>query len=350
MIDHISKRLQQSRPAVVATVVKVVGSTPQVVGCKALIEPDGAIAGTLGGGMVEAEAQRRGAEACAAGGLTVFEFSMDATYSREAGPICGGTMWVMLDARREMLLPAYEAASHALAEKRSGLLVTPLDTDVPPRWIDAGEIGSGAGEIPVEDLRSALACETAICREGVPPIFIDPVIPAPRLLVVGGGHVGQAVALQSQALGFDVTVVDDRPDFTQPDRFAPGIATHHGIVYDMVRGFGIDASTYVVLVSKGHKTDAEALEACIDSPAAYIGMIGSRRKVLEVKADFLRRGRTTEESWTRVHAPIGLDIGAVTVPEIATSITAQLVAVRRKGTSPLPPFEGGQPRCASPLR
>ncbi|MHC4687696.1 MAG: XdhC family protein, partial [Planctomycetota bacterium] len=88
---------------------------------------------------------------------------------------------------------------------------------------------------------------------------------------------------------------------------------------------------YVVLVTRGHKLDAETLEACIHAPAAYVGMIGSKRKVALLRENFIESGLAAAEEFDRVFAPIGLDIGAVTVPEIAASITAELIAVRRKG-------------------
>jgi len=93
----------------------------------------------------------------------------------------------------------------------------------------------------------------------------------------------------------------------------------------------IASDTYIVIVTRGHKLDAEALEACIHTPAAYIGMIGSKRKVALIRENFIESGIVTKEEFDRIFTPIGLDIGAVTVPEIAASITAELIAVRRKG-------------------
>ncbi len=95
--------------------------------------------------------------------------------------------------------------------------------------------------------------------------------------------------------------------------------------------------SYVVIVTRGHRSDAEALAACIHSPAAYVGMIGSRRKVAMMRREFAESGGATEQELARLYAPIGLDIGAVTVPEIATSILAELIAVRRRGADAPPP-------------
>src|SRR5690606_28617112 len=159
--------------------------------------------------------------------------------------------------------------------------------------------------------------------------FIEPVVAPPRLLVVGGGHVGQAVARQGHELGFEITVFDDRPEFARPELFPEGTTCAHGPLRELVEAFPKDADTYIVLVSKGHRPDAEALEGCIHSRPRFLGMIGSRRKVISLRDHFLAEGLCTEGEWSRIVTPIGYDIGAVTVPEIAVSIAAQLIAARR---------------------
>jgi xanthine dehydrogenase accessory factor len=161
-------------------------------------------------------------------------------------------------------------------------------------------------------------------------VLVQPVIPKPILLIVGGGHVGQALARQAVLIGFDVTVIDDRPDFTNPALFPKEVTTLCGDIAKKVNDFPIARDTYIVIVTRGHKHDAEALKACIHAPAAYIGMIGSKRKVAMIRKSLVESGVATEDEFDRVFAPIGLDIGAVTVPEIATSIVAQLIAVRRE--------------------
>jgi xanthine dehydrogenase accessory factor len=146
--------------------------------------------------------------------------------------------------------------------------------------------------------------------------------------------VGQAVAAQAHLVGFDLVVIDDRAPFTRPEHFPPGTTLRCGTIHDKVAAEHLDEDTYVVIVTRGHKHDADALAACIRQPAAYIGMIGSRRKVRMMREDFIGSGRATAVEFDRVYAPIGLDIGSVTVAEIAASIVAQLIAVRRRGKSP----------------
>jgi xanthine dehydrogenase accessory factor len=168
-------------------------------------------------------------------------------------------------------------------------------------------------------------------------VLIEPLLPRPRLLVVGGGHVGRAVAHQADLVGFDVTVLDDREEFTRPALFPEGTTTLCGDIRKEVEAFPFESGTFVVIVTRGHVHDATALAACLGRPAAYVGMIGSRRKVAILRKDFIASGQATAEEFDCVYAPIGLDLGAVTVPEIATSIVAQLIAVRRQGSAPRMP-------------
>ena len=151
------------------------------------------------------------------------------------------------------------------------------------------------------------------------------------LLIIGGGHVGQALAQQAVFNGFEVTVIDDREAFTEAGLFPEGVNTRCGDVPSEVKTFPMAKDVYVVVATRGHRHDAEALEACIHAPDAYIGMIGSRRKVAMIRQRLIASQSASEAEFDRVFAPVGVDIGAVTVPEIATSIMAQLIAVRRKG-------------------
>ncbi len=125
-------------------------------------------------------------------------------------------------------------------------------------------------------------------------------------------------------------MVDDRKAFTRPELFAEGVATAHGNVGELVAQYPKDRDTYIVLVSKGHKPDAEALESCIHDELAYLGMIGSKRKIRLLRNHFIEEGLASAAAFDRVVAPIGYEIGAVTVPEIAVSIAAQLIAARRR--------------------
>ena len=333
------------RRAALGIVVHAQGSTPQKVGSKALVDDAGGQWGTLGGGMVEAHGLERKRHALAAQAAEDFEFRLDERYSRDAGPICGGIMRIWAAPVSEHDLAAFREAAAALERRERGVLVTTLEGDrrVTTRWAPEAS-WNGAGPLPpAEELRRILANERPELVDaddanarlagpfGLPKVhYVEPVAAPPRLLIVGGGHVGQAVAQQAVTLGFDVTVYDDRPDIAQPALFPAGVTVAAGDVRKLVTDFPQDDDTYNVLVSKGHRPDAEALEGCIHGNAAYIGMIGSRRKIRFLRKHFLEDGLATPKEFDRVVAPIGLDIGAVTVPEIGVSIAAQLIAARRR--------------------
>jgi xanthine dehydrogenase accessory factor len=172
--------------------------------------------------------------------------------------------------------------------------------------------------------------------EAVADVLVEPVVPRPRLLVVGGGHVGQALVRQASLVGFEVVVIEDRPEFADAALFPQGVTVRRGDVADELKSLltGAGADSCVALVSRGHLVDGKALAACIHRPAAYIGMMGSRRKVALLRRHFLETGLATAAEFDRVYAPIGLDIGAQAVEEIAASIVAQLIAVLRKGRAP----------------
>jgi xanthine dehydrogenase accessory factor len=340
--------IEEGRPFAVALILEAEGSTPRRGGARALIDGSGAIAGTIGGGLLEAEAQRRAVEVCRSGKPEIVEVALRGADPKETEPLCGGSVRVLLDPTAPASRAAYRAALEALRRRERGALVTTVRRR--PAGIErgGGKEGSEGRDVlsvstewlpserlPAESLSvEGLSTESPL-RESLPTErLVEPILPDPRLLIVGGGHIGQALSRQACLLGFETTVVDDRPEFTDPALYPAGVATRTGDIAREVGAFPIAADTFVAIVTRGHRHDAEALAACVRSPAAYIGMIGSRRKVALLREELIRSGRATEEDLDRVRAPIGLDIGAVTVPEIAVSIAGQLVSVRRKGSAP----------------
>ncbi|MCA9248207.1 MAG: XdhC family protein, partial [Planctomycetales bacterium] len=148
-------------------------------------------------------------------------------------------------------------------------------------------------------------------------------------LIVGGGHVGKAVAELAAELEFEVWVVDDREEIVSAARFPRAAKRLFGSIGQILREIEVTPRTYCLIVTRGHNHDEEALLHLADRGAAYVGMIGSRRKVKLIYADLLDTG-VSESALKRVHAPVGLDIGSQTVPEIAISIAAQLIEHRSR--------------------
>ena len=160
-------------------------------------------------------------------------------------------------------------------------------------------------------------------------IFVEPLLMTPTLVIVGAGHVGAAIAQLARTLGFRIVVLDDRPEFVTPENFPYADERIAGDLVTKIREIEITPRTYVVLVTRNHALDADLLSAIVEKPAAYIGMLGSKRRAITAKETLQQQG-ASEAALTRVHAPIGLDIYAETPQEIAVSIIAEIIQLKRQ--------------------
>ncbi len=310
LLEEIVRRCTAGERVALCVVIGSRGSTPQERGAKMLVLGDGRTLGTLGGGCVEAEVRTRALELLAAGLSKRLTFKLDHDYGWDDGLICGGTMEILVH-----LLDGPAAAEpfeRGLRALRDGRAAT-LDFPDPHDGANSadGDGGPDGGRGPVR----AVA-------------YVDTIEPAPRLIIAGAGHVGQALSPMAAMLGFEVTIVDDRADLASAERFPQARHRMIGQIEAELRRQLIDERTYVVIVTRGHRHDGKALWAVLNSRAKYIGLIGSKRKVKTIFEDLLSQGADVD-ALCRVRAPIGLEIDAVTVPEIALSIAAELVAVRR---------------------
>ncbi|MFI5379678.1 MAG: XdhC family protein, partial [Tepidisphaerales bacterium] len=309
----IADLLAAGQPFAVVTVLHSTGSAPRRAGAKAIVQANGTLQGTVGGGILEARAMEVAMECLKTGGARVFEFRFGGSDPGENLPVCGGKMVLLVDAEPVQSLAAYAAAAGAMRQRRGGTLVTRfLDGRAEVRWIE------GRAEMP-----------------GGEYTLVEHLVPPPRLVIAGGGHVGQALARCAATAGFELVIVEDRPEFARAELFPESADIRLGDFARTLRELPLDGQTFIAIVTRGHRTDAAALEACIGRPAAYIGMMGSRRKVALLRETMLAAGKTTEAQWATVHAPIGLDIGAETPEEIAVSIVAQLITARRSGADAL---------------
>lgn len=166
-------------------------------------------------------------------------------------------------------------------------------------------------------------------------VFVEPVMPSPRLYIFGAGHVGLAVYKVASLAGFETVIADDREQFANRERFPEVHEIHSGEMDETMSRLTPSDSSYIVIVTRGHRHDLRVLRWALETPAHYIGMIGSGRKVLAIYQQLEAEG-VAAESLRRVYAPIGLDIQAATPEEIAVSIVAELIAIRRKCQVELP--------------
>jgi xanthine dehydrogenase accessory factor len=336
----IVELIESRQPFAVVQILGTQGSAPLKAGTKAVVEANGRIWGTVGGGAVEAEAQRRAIEACASGRTSVFDFQLHGQHRRDAEPVCGGSMRLLVNPLASRQSETLRRVTDCLKNRQRGLLLTQVphdtNTEVSLTWIPEQAVADRKGFPDGACLLSCLKRESAdlfVDPTTETEVLVEPILPRPHLVIAGGGHVGQALARQAVLVDFEVTVVDDRPEFTAVDLFAPEVHALCGDIAAKVARLAESPDTYIVIVTHGHEYDAAVLEACFHGSATYIGMIGSRRKIAVLRQDFIESGLATAAQFDRIHAPIGLDIGSVTAAEIAASIVAQLIAVRRQGTS-----------------
>jgi len=345
---HLLDNLKEKKPLALATIVETKGSTPQVPGASALFSSEQLLEGTLGGGLLEADAQRKALKTLKKKASLLSEFSLKADISSEEGAICGGEVKILIDACPEEHGDTFKALSQSLIKREPGVLATFINRISEERvsifrhWIERKEkflvdLGEHLSHLKKEikstfseskplylKIKKEILPEKA--KEGF--LFFEPIFPLPHLVIAGAGHIGQVVTHLGSLLNFEVTVIDDRLEFANKEKLPDA---DHIIVDEIgkaIQNFPISSDTYLVIVTRGHKHDGVALRQCVSSEASYIGLIGSIRKIRLMRKKFLEEGWATPRQFDRVCAPIGIDIQSKTVEEIAVSIAAQLALVR----------------------
>jgi xanthine dehydrogenase accessory factor len=257
--EEIVKLQRGGHKGAVATIVNARGSIPSFKSAKMLVRDDGTIAGTIGGGCVEAEVWQAAREVMSSEKPRTLSFDLNQDPKYDTGLVCGGTL----------------------------------------------------------------------------DIFIEPILPTPVLYIFGAGHVGHELSKAATRSGFDVIVTDDRDAYANTDRFPEASQVIAEDFDQALTRITPNEASYIVIVTRGHRDDMRVLRWAVQTNAKYIGMVGSKRKAITVFRELVKEG-LKPELFERVHSPVGLDIGAITPEEIAISITAELIGIRRKVERPLP--------------
>ncbi|MGH9339300.1 MAG: XdhC family protein [Acidobacteriota bacterium] len=189
--------------------------------------------------------------------------------------------------------------------------------------MDSGQSALLRYELTQEDAEQ----EGLVCG-GTVEIFLEPILPDPKLIIMGAGHVGQALAGAAHPLGFQVAVVDDRETFACRERFPHAHEIVAAPFEEGLEQVQVTENSFVLVVTRGHSHDQTALEKAIQTPARYVGLVGSRRKIQMIVQDLLDKG-FPPETFSRLYAPIGIEIGSETPEEIAVSVMAELIALRK---------------------
>jgi xanthine dehydrogenase accessory factor len=189
--------------------------------------------------------------------------------------------------------------------------------------------------------------DTGLVCGGTLDIFIEPVLPPATLYLFGAGHVAHSLYKMAKLAGFDINVIDDRESYANRERFPEAKEVIAEDFDQAMARLAPNETSYIVIVTRGHRDDMRVLRWAVQTRARYVGMIGSKRKTITIFRELLKEG-ISEQLFERVHAPVGLDIGAITPEEIAVSITAELIAVRRGVERPLPHMSWFQSRKLNP--
>jgi xanthine dehydrogenase accessory factor len=344
ILTGLAAVLDKGLHCVFCAVIETRGSTPQKAGAAMLVFPDGTQLGTLGGGCVEAEVRQRALRSIDEDKPEIHTFCLDDDYGWDDGLICGGRMTILADPvaphRPEML--DYYRQYRQLVEAGQGCTESVVVADHLPARKRGQRFLFDQNGLPVAWLRSdGIPDEVArlvvplstrpapSLREGI--AFL-PTLPRITILLIGGGHVSQAVARLASGVDFNVWVLDDRERYVSLERFPTAERRIVGDIEETLPNLALSLtpSFYCLIVTRGHAHDEEALYHLAPSQAGYVGMIGSRRKIKIIYEDLIAKG-ITREALERVHAPLGFNIGSQTVPEIAISIVAELIACRNLG-------------------
>ena len=339
--------LKDGQPCVLATVVRTKGSTPQKAGAMLLVRQDGSGLGTLGGGCVEGDIWFAAKEILRQNGGPEFkDYFLNEDIAARDGLVCGGTMYFYLEPLRETedflsigneIVDAYDGGqpvglATVVNAKEGGpamgaKLLLRVDDSVSGSLGNA-DIDAQAIEIAktVADVGGNESFSTADGTE----VFVEGFTTPPTLVMVGGGHVGKATADLAHSLGYRVYLVDDRPEFSNEERFPYADKTIVATYDKWPDQLELNVNTFVVVATRGHRYDDMALESALRTRARYIGLLGSRRKTIMIYRRLIEQGVPLDRI-KEVHAPVGLNIGALEPGELAVSIMSEIIMVRRGG-------------------
>lgn len=352
----LARRLGRGESAALAVIVRAWGATPREVGAKMLVDPEGGISGTVGGGCGEAEVWEAALEALRDGRPRLVHVDLTEDLATGSPKVCGGRLDVLVDlwqADLPSVRQMAEALGRALEAGRRLVLARVLGPSGPPTWKGGplepppglrlalpeegeavGSLGDPAADARLRQMVSGLAEDFSVRQVDIGgatcDVYLEVLAPPPRLVIAGAGHIARPLATLGALCGFSVTVVDDRPEYADRRLFPQADSVVCRPFTEFFQELACDPQTHVVLVTRGHRHDEDCLRCLAGRPAGYLGMIGSRRRTRAVFADLEAEG--VDPRWLdQVHAPIGLDIGARTPEEIALAIMAEIIKVRRGG-------------------
>lgn len=330
LFQAMNEAIQRNEGLMLCSIIASSGSTPRGSGAKMAVFADGTTMGTIGGGAVEYESIRCAKEAITKRSTFVRGFDLSPDQIADIGMICGGKVVVRFQywaGGDQSAIDMFKYIVSLYDKNTNAWLVTYTAED---GTTQTGVYEEGAGmlfaDIPDETVRPLLSSR-AVLQSGPPAYYAQPLVQAGTVYVFGGGHVAQELVPVIEHVGFRTVVYEDREAFAAPQLFPKAAETVVAPFTGILQHISITDKDYVVIMTRGHQADYIVLEQSMHTPAAYIGVIGSRHKIDATFKRLVKAG-IPEEELARIHTPIGLPIKGETPAEIAISIAAELILHR----------------------
>jgi len=323
VFERAASVLDEMHDIVLVTVVGGAGSAPRKAGSCMIVNAEGRLTGTIGGGSIEFQSEKKARELIGRKASFLYPFVLNENATDGLGMMCGGTadVWFQyVPAADGTWREIMQKAAQAIAGNQGGWLILSLSEASPCLVSSKKELL--AGEMPADI--DALCASTCVRTD---EFFSMPLAKKERAIVFGGGHISQALVPILASVDFYPVVFDNRPEYADPALFPCAGRTILGDYLAITDSLELEPDDFAVIVTQGHTFDYEVQEQLLHHDLAYIGAIGSARKTRVVR-ERLREAGISEEKITAVHMPVGTQIGAVTPAEIAISIAGEMIAAR----------------------
>ncbi|MEW6455484.1 MAG: XdhC/CoxI family protein [Acidobacteriota bacterium] len=343
ILKELKEIIEKDKEVVIATVIDAKGSTPRRIGAKMIIKRDGTIVSSVGGGLAEAEVIKAAEEIFEGGNNRVLELKFYEGKEAKGVGICGGKMQVFLE-KIDSLEWINLLMENREEELISGTVITCENVEnlFPGERVLIKKNGSFVKDsgnnfinnlIQKEMLESSIKSfpylSTLNFEDKRVTIFFESFFEKPEILIMGAGHVGMELYKIAKNFNFKIVILDDRKDFANRERFPEADEIICDSWDGMLKNLKINSNSFCVLVNREHSLDQKILKNIVEKEAAYIGMIGSRRKINTI-FETLKKEGISEIYLKKVRSPIGIDIGAESPEEIALSIMAEIIKIKNK--------------------
>ena len=350
ILDTVERWLDEGKPVALATVTDTWGSSPRQAGAKMAVTRELAMVGSVSGGCVENAVLEEALQSLEDGKPRLLHYGVSDDSAWEVGLACGGKVSVYVEPLDRAW---WKAAAGATRQNRAAVTVTVVEgPHTGWKMLADAEHGiaySAYGSAVPDAQQHAILEHAALdaLREqrkttratiGGLELLIDVHRPQPRLVIIGGAHVAQALCRLAQMMGYEVIVIDPRSAFATPERFPAVKMLSHLYPDKVLPGLNLDTESYVTVLTHDPKIDDPALRVALASPVPYVGVMSSKRSH-QLRIERLTRAGVAPALIARIHTPIGLNLGAQTPEEIALSVMAQIVAVRNGVEPSRPPVD-----------